>query len=78
MNILLSMISAGDLKELYMYECEETPEKEDDGGTRFKKPKDKILAELLFRGLWSRKISKYHEVCFTSTIFSEYNPHQVA
>jgi hypothetical protein len=54
--------SSGDLKELYMFECESTPETEDDGGKRFKKPKDGVFADLLFQGSWARRVSKYHEV----------------
>ena len=54
--------SSGDLKELYMFECEDTPESEDDGGKRFKKPNDVIFADLLYQGNWSRRICKYHEV----------------
>jgi len=53
--------SSGDLKELYMFECESTPETEDDGGKRFKKPKDGVFADLLFQGSWARRVSKYHE-----------------
>ena len=59
--------SQGDLKELYMFECENTPETEDDGGKRFKKPKDGVFADLLFQGNWARRISKYHEVILTRT-----------
>ena len=59
--------SQGDLKELYMFECENTPETEDDGGKRFKKPKDGVFADLLFQGNWARRISKYHEVISTRT-----------
>jgi len=57
--------SSGDLKELYTFECEETPENEDDGGKRFKKPKDGVFADFLYQGNWSRRITKYHEVSFT-------------
>ena len=57
--------SSGDLKELYTFECEETPENEDDGGKRFKKPKDGVFADILYQGNWSRRITKYHEVNFT-------------
>lgn len=53
--------SQGDLKELYMFECEDTPEYEENGGKRFKKPKDDVFADLLFQGCWARRISKYHE-----------------
>ena len=56
--------SSGDLKELYTFECEETPENEDDGGKRFKKPKDGVFADILYQGNWSRRITKYHEVYF--------------
>ena len=58
--------SSGDLKELYTFECEETPENEDDGGKRFKKPKDGVFADILYQGNWSRRITKYHEVSFTA------------
>ena len=54
--------SQGDLKELYMFECEETPENEEDGGKRFKKPKDVVFSDMLYQGSWSRRVSKYHEV----------------
>ena len=74
--------SSGDLKELYTFECEETPENEDDGGKRFKKPKDGVFADILYQGNWSRRITKYHEVhistliCDPYKIFINMNTHQ--
>ena len=59
--------SQGDLKELYMFECEGTPEEEEDGGKRFKKPKDVVFSDMLYQGTWSRRVSKYHEVNTTVT-----------
>ena len=66
--------SSGDLKELYMFECEPTPEQEEDGGKRFKKPKDTIFADILYQGNWSRRVSKYHEVRITEDCVPKLDP----